>query len=267
MRRLGRVGGFRLAAGGGFDLRDRFDAYSVSDSQPPGLLGNDLPSLTVMAPPVSRRISHRLHERHIIDTGEMAYEPLPIAKIYDRGKRNGHHRWYIDFATTCGTVQSRRIDNTNKDNKRGYSRAEHLRQQTRTEGGQGVHARCFGWHEDAESLDNTLDRTQYGDRMTAHSPTRQHAVTIGFALGRNAIAHYLHRRSQKSLRTNRGPFYPQESHLSPTEPAAAHGHHRQHPSTRHQPTSEAPPLTRYSFRHLFTQVPRPRSSGDRARLS
>lgn len=83
--------------GGGFDLRDRFDAYSVSDSQPPGLLGNDLPSLTVMAPPVSRRISHRLHERHIIDTGEMAYEPLPIAKIYDRGKRNGHHRWYIDF--------------------------------------------------------------------------------------------------------------------------------------------------------------------------
>ena len=33
--------------------------------------------------------------------------------------------------------------------------------------------------------------------MTAHSPTRQHAVMIGFALGRNAIAHYLHGRRQK----------------------------------------------------------------------
>ena len=35
-------------------------------------------------------------------------------------------------------------------------------------------------------------------RMTAHSPTRQHAVMTGFALGRDAIAHYLHRRSQKT---------------------------------------------------------------------
>ncbi|MFV8308060.1 hypothetical protein [Mycobacteroides chelonae] len=143
-------------------------------------------------------VDGRLHERHIIDTGEMAYEPLPIAKIYDRGKRNGHHRWYIDFATTCGTVKSRRIDNTKKDDKRGYNRAEHLRQHTKTEDGRGVYDRCYGWREDAESLNNTLDRTLYGGRMTAHSPTRQHAVMIGFALGRNAIAHYLHRRSQKT---------------------------------------------------------------------
>ncbi|SHR16578.1 Uncharacterised protein [Mycobacteroides abscessus subsp. bolletii] len=34
--------------------------------------------------------------------------------------------------------------------------------------------------------------------MTAHSPTRQHGIMIGFALGRNAIAHYLHQRNQKT---------------------------------------------------------------------
>ncbi|EHM20668.1 hypothetical protein [Mycobacteroides abscessus] len=140
----------------------------------------------------------RLHERAIIDTGEMAYEPLPVAKIYARRNQGNIHRWYIDFATTCGTVQAHRIDNTEEDDKRGYNRAEHLRQHTKTDTGDSVYDRCYGWREDAESLNNTLDRTLYGGRMTAHSPTRQHTVMIGFALGRNAIAHYLHRRSQKT---------------------------------------------------------------------
>ncbi|SKF59981.1 Uncharacterised protein [Mycobacteroides abscessus subsp. abscessus] len=139
----------------------------------------------------------RLHERSIIDTGEMAYEPLPVDKIYSRRNRGGTHRWYIDFATTCGTIQSRRLDNTDEDDKRGYNRAEHLRQHTKTDTGKSIYDRCYGWREDAESLNNTLDRTLYGGRMTAHGPTRQHAVMIGFALGRNAIAHYLHRRRQK----------------------------------------------------------------------
>lgn len=63
-----------------------------------------------------------------------------------------------------------------------------------------LYDRCYGWREDAESLNNTLDRTLYGGRKTApaHSPTRQHAVMIGFALRRNAIAHYLHRCLQKT---------------------------------------------------------------------
>ncbi|MDO3299245.1 hypothetical protein P5V47_11145 [Mycobacteroides abscessus subsp. massiliense] len=144
-------------------------------------------------------VDGRLHERSIIDTGEMAYEPLPIHKIYARRNPGGTHRWYIDFATVCGTIQAHyRIDTTDKDHERGYNRAEHLRQFTKTDAGDGVYDRCYGWREDAESLNNTLDRTLYGGRMTAHSPTRQHAVMIGFALGRNAIAHYLHRCLQKT---------------------------------------------------------------------
>lgn len=34
--------------------------------------------------------------------------------------------------------------------------------------------------------------------MTAHAAARQHGVVIAFALGRNAIAHYIHRRNQKN---------------------------------------------------------------------
>ncbi|WP_234798054.1 hypothetical protein [Mycobacteroides chelonae] len=45
-------------------------------------------------------VDGHLYERSIIDTGEMAYEPLPVAKIYARHNKGGIHRWYIDFATT-----------------------------------------------------------------------------------------------------------------------------------------------------------------------
>ncbi|MGV9798335.1 hypothetical protein ACWDTP_09770 [Mycobacterium sp. NPDC003449] len=82
------------------------------------------------------------------------------------------------------------------DRDKGYNCAEHLRQHTKTDDGDSVYDRCYGWREDAESLNNTLDRTLYGGRMTAHTSTRQHGVMIGFALGRNAIAAFIHRRNQ-----------------------------------------------------------------------
>lgn len=138
--------------------------------------------------------SGRLHERTILDTGETHLQPLPIAKVYSRRNPAGTHRWYIDFATTCGTVQHERLDITDDDTAKGYNRTEHLRQHTKTDTGDSLYDRCYGWREDAESLNNTLDRTLYGGRMTAHTATRQHAVMIGFALGRNAIANYIHQR-------------------------------------------------------------------------
>lgn len=136
----------------------------------------------------------RLHERTILDTGETHLQELPVAKVYSRRNRTGTHRWYIDFAATCGTVHHQRIDITDDDAARGFNRAEHLRQHTKTDEGDSVYDRCYGWREDAESLNNTLDRTLYGGRMTAHTAPRQHGVMIGFALGRNAIANYIHQR-------------------------------------------------------------------------
>jgi len=139
----------------------------------------------------------RLHERTILDTGETHLHPLPVTRVFDRHTPRGTYRWYIEFAPLCGTVTKVRIDNTEDDDKKGYKRAEHLRQFTKTEDGTSLYDRCYGWREDSESLNNTLDRTLYGGRMTAHSATRQHGVMIGFALGRNAIAAYLHQKQQQ----------------------------------------------------------------------
>jgi len=93
-----------------------------------------------------------------------------------------------------------RIDNTDDtddDARTGYNRAEHLRQSVKTDEGNSIFDRCYGWREDSESLNNTLDRTLYGGRITAHSAVRQHSVMIGFALGRNAIAAFIHRRQHQ----------------------------------------------------------------------
>ncbi len=135
----------------------------------------------------------RLHERTVLDTGETHLHPLPVHKVYDRRTAKGTYRWYIKFATTCGALQTTRIDITPEDRKKGYNRAEHLRQHTKTDQGNSLFDRCYGWREDSESLNNTLD----GDRMTAHTATRQHSVMIGFALGRNAIAAFIHQRNQQ----------------------------------------------------------------------
>ncbi|OBJ81400.1 hypothetical protein A9W97_02460 [Mycobacterium gordonae] len=143
----------------------------------------------------------RICERQILDTGEKHLQPCPIAKVFSRRNADGNHRWYIEFATpTCGTVQRERIDTTDDDRKRGYNRAEHLRQHVKTDSGDSVYDRCYGWREDAESLNNTLDRTLYGGRMIAYSAVRQLTVMLGFALGRNAIAAFLHRRQHPDER-------------------------------------------------------------------
>lgn len=162
----------------------------------------------------------RLHERSILDIGETHLQPLPVAKVYARRNRAGIYRWYIDFATACGTVHHQRIDTTDIDLKKSYNRAEHLRQHTKTEEGDSIYDRCYGWREDAESLNSTLDRTLYGGRITAHSATRQHSVMIGFALGRNALAAYIHQRHQQPTAAwapQRGQLYPPDSHTYLTQ--------------------------------------------------
>jgi hypothetical protein len=136
----------------------------------------------------------RICERQVLDTGDKHLQPCPVAKIYPRRNTDGS-RWYIEFAIpSCGTVHRERIDTTDGDRDRGYNRAEHLRQHVKTDDGDSVYDRCYGWREDSESLNNTLDRTLYGGRMIAYAAVRQLTVMLGFALGRNAIAAYLHRR-------------------------------------------------------------------------
>jgi hypothetical protein len=143
----------------------------------------------------------RICERQILDTGHKHLQTCPTGKVFPRRNADGSHRWYIEFATpSCGTVHRQRVDTTDEDRKRGHNRAEHLRQHIKTDDGDSVYDRCYGWREDAESLNNTLDRTLYGGRMIAYTAVRQLTVMLGFALGRNAIAAYLHRRRQPQER-------------------------------------------------------------------
>lgn len=56
-----------------------------------------------------------------------------------------------------------RIDTTANDRTRGHNRAEHLRQHIKIDDGDSFYARCYGWRKDSESLNNTLDRTLFGN--------------------------------------------------------------------------------------------------------
>lgn len=133
-------------------------------------------------------------ERIILDTGETTFTPCPVATRCRRPNTDGSYRWYIEFAPRCGTVLRERIDIKEPDRRRHYNRAEHLRQYVK-EGTDGVYKRCYGWREDAESLNDLLQHTLHKGRMIAYSAARQYLVMLGFAIGRNSLARLLRNRS------------------------------------------------------------------------
>lgn len=90
------------------------------------------------------------------------FEPLRACN------HGGTYRWCTDFAATCGTGYRERTDTTAEDRACGHNRTEHLRQHVKTDG-DSVYDRCYGWREDSESLNNTLDRTLYRGRTHAQA--------------------------------------------------------------------------------------------------
>lgn len=138
-----------------------------------------------------------IHERRILDTGADHLEPCPVTrKPYFRRNTNGTFRQYIDIALACGTIHAERVDTTPEDEERGYNRTEHLRQYVK-DGADGVYRRCYGWREDAESINNLIQQTLHNRRMIAYSAARQYLVMLGFAIGRNSLARWL--RQQRTL--------------------------------------------------------------------
>ncbi|MFD6197312.1 hypothetical protein ACFWE3_11470 [Mycobacteriaceae bacterium NPDC060252] len=132
-------------------------------------------------------------ERYILDTGKAHLEPNPIAKRYPRRNADGTFRWYIEIALSCGTIHTERIDITPTDHKRRYNRTEHLRQYV-ADGFDGVYRRCYGWREDAESVNDLIQQTLYKGRMIAYTAARQFLVMLGFAIGRNSLARWLRKQ-------------------------------------------------------------------------
>jgi hypothetical protein len=78
-----------------------------------------------------------------------------------------------------------RFDSTDEDQRAGFKRTERIRQHTP---GSTVYQRCYGFREDAESWNNTLDRTLYGGRMIANTADKQLLFMLGRMLARNVLA-------------------------------------------------------------------------------
>ena len=61
--------------------------------------------------------------------------------------------------------------------------------------GTDTYTDCYGWREDAESVNSRLDDMLYRSRMPAYLLDRQHLFMLGHVLARNSIARALPRRS------------------------------------------------------------------------
>lgn len=94
------------------------------------------------------------------------------------------------YAERCTSIAW--VDNTTDDTARNFNRAEHLRQHPP---GTDTYTDCYGWREDAESVNSVLDETLYRSRMPAYLLQRQHLFMLGHVLARNSIARALPRRS------------------------------------------------------------------------
>ncbi|WP_255485996.1 hypothetical protein [Mycobacteroides sp. LB1] len=120
-----------------------------------------------------------------------------MAKRFFRRNADGTFREYIEIALACGTVHTQRMDITDEDAKRHYNRTEHLRQYVKN-GADGIYRRCYGWREDAESINNLIQQTLHNRRMIAYSAARQYLVMLGFAIGRNSLARWLRQQQTSS---------------------------------------------------------------------
>ena len=94
-------------------------------------------------------------ERQILDTGEKHLQACPVGQIFPAATPTAATAGTSSSQLpSCGTVHRQRIDTTDGDRKRGYNQAEHLRQHIKTDDGDSVYDRCYGWREDSESLNN-----------------------------------------------------------------------------------------------------------------
>lgn len=76
-----------------------------------------------------------------------------------------------------------------------FNRTEHLRA---FPPGSSQYQDLYGRRADTESLNRQLEDACWQKRANCYGALRVHADTLGFALGQNAIAHYLARQRTSS---------------------------------------------------------------------
>lgn len=138
---------------------------------------------------------HQLHTenghvsvRTIDEDGTVSTRRCP-AKPPVRQHRASANRydWYVVITLPCGSNHRLRINEPARDG--GPLRIERLRQSARDDEDPGDHYRQhYGRREDAESINNIIERTFRGGRAISYTIDRQFLAMIGHAIARNAIA-------------------------------------------------------------------------------
>lgn len=138
-----------------------------------------------------------IYETVVADNGEQHLFECPIKRLVKRRNlgATASHRWYLEIELDCGRTLMVRVDATEDDARTGYNRTERIRQHAPTS---KTYQSCYGWREEAESWNNLIDRTLYGQRMIAHTWRKQLLVMVGFVLARNVLA--AHALSREKLR-------------------------------------------------------------------
>ena len=135
-----------------------------------------------------------LHEAEVLDTGETHLTPTRGSRLERRGEHR--YRWYLLTRLSCGSPHRERLDTTVEDRRRGFNRAEHLRQHPPDSDG---YTHCYRWRPDAECLNSQLDATLWNRRMIAYGERQQTLIMLGFALAQNALTRHLHQRQPSAI--------------------------------------------------------------------
>ncbi|EFP57821.1 hypothetical protein I6I76_12680 [Dermacoccus nishinomiyaensis] len=125
--------------------------------------------------------------------GKRRYEPLPLHKVLRRRRADGTFRWYAEYALPSGLIHRERLDQTLEDVATKFNRAEHLQPFPK---GTPEYEAVYHRRPDAESLHDTLDSLFYKGRMIAYFKETQDLAMLSFALGQNAVSHWVYRLSQ-----------------------------------------------------------------------
>lgn len=138
----------------------------------------------------------RICETQVMDTGEQHTAPCPVRRLVKRRNLSiaKAYRWYQEVELSCGITRLVRIDITDEDRRTGFKRVERIRQHAPDS---EIYEAKYGFREDSESWNNTIDRTLYGGRIIANTWRKQLLVMIGHMLARNILALRASRRQPK----------------------------------------------------------------------
>lgn len=135
-----------------------------------------------------------LHEREILDTGEINYTTCALAEPPKRHRNpGGTWRHYQHVQLSCGNTHREPIHRIDTDAAKNFNRAENLRQHAP---GSPVYQQCYGWRENTESYNRLIADNLANRQVAGYTIDKQHLLLIGMALCRNAISWYMWQRTQ-----------------------------------------------------------------------